>query len=352
MKKIFFLVVALFSVSTMMANATIPTVIDGIHLGYSTRSEVTKILTSNGLVLSEENSTSSGDYGRNEVYLGKYTHNGMEFQRVSVSFLDGTILNIGFYASCESECTDFAKPFLEEIHSKYNALASADTSLFVMGSTIGLKGYDIWSRKDDKTVVLTMHDDSTCLCFYHAESRMMEITTNYILEKALGSSPDYAEENKVYGVAGVKFGDSKETVKRVITPKSGMFLDDDGYCLTFTNTTIGGVTYEYTKFYFLPNKGLVSVSLQASFYSWREEEALMKYEGIKNQYSRKYTNFKTLTDDKEAKLCAGGAYIDGYDYLPITISFQKALSRGGEMRYYVLVDYYEYRKERIYDDEI
>ena len=45
-------------------------------------------------------------------------------------------------------------------------------------------------------------------------------------------------------------------------------------------------------------------------------------------------------------------YIDGYDYLPILISFQKSLSKGGDIMYYVQVDYYTHRKDNLYDDEI
>jgi hypothetical protein len=59
-----------------------------------------------------------------------------------------------------------------------------------------------------------------------------------------------------------------------------------------------------------------------------------------------------LKDDDELKAYNCGAYIDGYDYLPILITFQKSLSRGGDIMYYVQVDYYIHRTDNLYDDEI
>jgi hypothetical protein len=78
----------------------------------------------------------------------------------------------------------------------------------------------------------------------------------------------------------------------------------------------------------------------------------MKFESVKGQYERKYTNLTLLADDEDLKGYQCGAYIDGYDYLPILISFQKSLSKGGDIMYYVQVDYYNHRTDNLYDDEI
>ena len=120
----------------------------------------------------------------------------------------------------------------------------------------------------------------------------------------------------------------------------------------YKDTKVGGRTYDYAIFYFKPGQGLVSANLQSAFYEWRKEEALMCFEGIKSQYSGKYTNFKIVMDDEEEKICSCGAFTDGYKYLPISISFSKGLSKGGDIMYYVEVDYYYFSRENLYNDEI
>ena len=164
--------------------------------------------------------------------------------------------------------------------------------------------------------------------------------------------PNYAEENKVYGVAGVKFGDSRETVRKVISSKANQLLESDSHSLNFYKVKIGGTTYDYATFYFTQGKGLVSVNLQSCFYSWREEEAKMTYENVVSQYKRKYTNFEVVKDKSDEKAAICGAYIDGYEYKPIIITLTRSLSRGGDIMYYVQIDYYFDRKAGMYDDEI
>ena len=138
----------------------------------------------------------------------------------------------------------------------------------------------------------------------------------------VGNDPNFSEENKVYGVAGVKFGDDREIVRKVIAAKSERLLDSDEHMLLYNRTNIGGCTYEGATFYFLQGK-LVSATFQQPFYSWRKEEARMCYEGIKSQYANKYSNLKVLKDEYEEKVCACGAFIEGYDYPPYFYRIQK-----------------------------
>lgn len=334
----------------MVAEITIPTEFDGIVLGKSSRNEVREMLTSKGLVYSQEQSESD-DYGCSDVYEGEYLHNGMNFDCVFTRFVGDTIVSVGFKGFCNSACVEYGKPFIENIHSTYNHLDSADSSLLVLSATSDAEGYTTWSRKDGESVILTMQNDSSCFCAYFAESKIFEISMNQAFEKLKQHMPDFAEENKVYGVAGVKFGDSRVSVKNVISTKSDRIVDEDAHSITFRDTRIGGVTYDFAIFYFVSNQ-LVSVNLQSAFYSWRKEEALMQFENIKSQYARKYSNLQLLKDEEDLKGYNCGAYIDGYDYLPILISFQKSLSQGGDIMYYVEVDYYRHRKSTLYDDEI
>ena len=350
MKKVFIILIALFSISTIEADVTIATEFDGIILGQSSRAEVQDNLTSKGLILSSEQ-TEVDEYGCNNVYKGVYIYEDMDFNEVFTRFVEDTIVSIVFKGYCDTACTEYGKSFVERIHVRYNELACADSSLLVLSATNDAEGFKTWSRKDDESIVLTMQSDSACFCAYFAESKIFEISMKQAFDKIKHLLPDYAEENKVYGVGGVKFGDSKAYVKSVMYSKSDRLLEEDAHSILFTDVKIGGVTYDFARFYFSSDK-LISVNLQSAFYSWRKEEALMKFESIKDQYGRKYSNLTELKDEEDLKGYNCGAYIDGYDYLPILISFQKSLSKGGDIMYYVQVDYYTHRKDNLYDDEI
>ncbi len=351
MKRMFFIAVALFTLSTLVANINIPTEFDGIILGYSSSKEVNELLISKGLQFSTEAVDSIAPDVYEVTYKGKYIHEEMCFDGLMTRYMNDTLTLLSFIGACDSACVDYAKPFIENIHSRYDNLASADTTFFVMLAIRDSDGFATWSRTDDESIVLTMHSDSICACTYIAEKRIFEIGINLAFEKFKQASPDYAEENKVYGVGGVKFGDSKASVKSVMYTKSDRLIEEDAHSVLFGDVKIGGVTYDFARFYFSSNQ-LVSVNLQSAFYSWRKEEALMKFESIKSQYGRKYSNLKELKNDDDLKGYNCGAYIDGYDYMPILISFQKSLSKGGDIMYYVEVDYYNHRTDNLYDDEI
>lgn len=349
MKRLFFILAAVMMAVSVMANVTIPQNFNGVRLGMSSSKEVDKILTANGLLFDAENSDST-----NYVYLGDCRHEDMDFKGLAVRFYMDTLIMISYVGKCDSACLDYGKPFLERIHSKYDSLEKADSSVYYASITSGYDslGYNRWGRTDGNVIVFTLSADSICSCFYYAEGRMNEIMRNALFNLFIRLDPDFAEENKVTGVAGVKFGDSKNDVRGVIFNKAQKLLESDSHSLNYYKVTIGGMTYDYATFYFAADKGLVSVNLQSSFYSWCKEEAKMAYENVIAQYKRKYSNFKVIQDEPDEKASTCGAFIDGYDYKPIIITFKKALSRGGDIMYYVQVDYYHARKAGMYDDEI
>lgn len=349
MKRSFLVLFTVLASVAMFANVSIPQNFNGIKLGISSKSEVDKILTSSGLVFSAEDSDTT-----NIVYRGDSRHEEMDFGSVILRFHMDTVIFVGYVARCDSACDGFGKPFIQRIHSKYDALARPDSSLYysLITSDADSLGLEKWGREDNNSLVITMHNDSVCMCAYFAQRRFREMMTNALFNLFMSFDPNYAEENKVLGVAGVKFGDSRETVRKTIMTKADKILESDSHSLNYYKVKIGGVTYDFATFYFSGTSGLVSVNMQSSFYSWREEEAKMAYESVKAQYSRKYTNFKVVKDDPEEKACTCGAFIDGYDYAPIIITFQKSLSRGGDIMYYVQVDYYHARRNGMYDDEI
>jgi hypothetical protein len=165
-------------------------------------------------------------------------------------------------------------------------------------------------------------------------------------------SLSYAEKNKVYGVAGVKFGDSKQSVKNVILTKSDGISSEDSHCITFCKVSVGGRKYDYAEFYFTEERGLVSVDLQCGFDEPYKEEALERFDNVLSQFERKYGNIRCYYAEEDYTAYDCGAYIEGYPYRPIDISFQRSLSVGGEFRYYIHVQYYQQNVVGIYDDEI
>ena len=349
MKRFYLLFVTFVMAVSMVAAVSVPQNFNGIRLGLSSKTEVDKILTSNGLEFSADDSDTT-----NIVYKGNCKHEEMDFGAVVLRFHMDTVILVGYVAKCDSACAEFGKPFIRRIHAKYEALARPDSSFYysLLTTDADSLGLEKWGRKDDNSWIITMHNDTICMCVYFAAKRFSDMMTNALFNLFISLDPDFAEENKVYGVAGVKFGDSKETVRKVISSKANQLLESDSHSLNYYKVKIGGTTYDYATFYFTAGKGLVSVNLQSSFYSWREKEALMAFEGVKSQYSRKYTNFKVQKDEPDEKTCTCGAFIDGYDYIPIIITFQKALSRGGDIMYYIQVDYYYSRRKNLYDDEI
>lgn len=349
MKRLVFFLSAILTAGVISAKVSIPQNFNGIQLGSSTRNEVDRILTSNNLVFSAEDSDTT-----NIVYQGTFRHEDMDFESIILRFQMDTVVFIGFVAKCDSACSDFARPFIQHIHTKYDALAYPDSSLSysLITSDADSLHFEKWGRKDDNSLIITMHNDAVCICVYFAEKRSQEMMTDMLFRLYLSSNPNFSDENKVYGVAGVKFGDSMESVRKIISSKADKLLESDSHSLTYSKVKIGGMTYDYALFYFSGTQGLVSVNMQNSFYSWQKEEALLAFESVKSQYSRKYTNFSVIEDKVDEKVCTCGAYIDGYDYVPIIITFQKSLSRGGDIMYYVQVDYYHARRNGMYDDEI
>jgi hypothetical protein len=349
MKRLFFILTAVVMAASTMAESIIPQDFYGVRLGKSTQKEVDRILTAEGLTFSPEASDST-----NFVYVGDCKHENMEFDYLVTRYINDALIFFGFYGNCDSACVDYGKSFVQKIHSKYDKLQIADSSLYylTLTSDADSMGLAKWGRKDDNSMIVTMNNDTACICIYFAENYLRSYMVNTILELLKKDDPDYAEENKVTGVAGVRFGDSREYVRKVMSSKAEKLLDSDSHSLHYYKAKIGGLTYDYAVFYFVDGRGLVSVNLQSAFYSWREEEAKRAYENVVSQFKRKYTNFKEILNESDEKASTCGAYTDEYDYKPILITFQKALSKGGDMMFYVQVDYFQGKRVSLYDDEI
>lgn len=354
MKQLIFLSIFATISFSLLAENVLPKDFLGLTLGKTSKNEVQSTLESNGFkLISKENKK-----GISEQYIfsGTYKHESLEFHNIITSFLSDTLFILCLHDSCGEKAIELYDVLQTNLEKKYGALEIADSTLlfsFLKDST-DYYGVKTWSRMDEHTMLISMQAKDKISCMYidmdlYYNTMMKGLAQ---LSELINQLPDYAEENKVLSVAGVKFGDSKENVKRVISSKSARILSEDSYSIMYKDTKVGGRTYDYAIFYFKPGQGLVSANLQSAFYEWRKEEALMCFEGIKSQYSGKYTNFKIVMDDDEEKICSCGAFTDGYKYLPISISFSKGLSKGGDIMYYVEVDYYYFSRENLYNDEI
>ena len=169
--------------------------------------------------------------------------------------------------------------------------------------------------------------------------------------KSTSITPQNVGENKVSGVAGVMFGDSKRSVYRALYSRCE-HIERGKDLLKIYKLRVGGFLYEFCMFYFDKNNGLVSVMLQKPFRIDEKEEALMTLDDIKWQYQQKYSNMRLDVDNNEAKIYSCGASEQDYPYPPITISFHKSLSDRGKMWYYVQVIYYLYKGNKYEVDDI
>jgi len=346
MKKLFFILAAVLMAANMWAANTIQDTFMGLKLGQASQREVRDVLSSKGFEL-------LADSGGVLAYRGNWKVEGVPVNNVVANFYDGTLAMIVVAKNCEDKCDSLQQILETNLDKKYGSLQSGDSSICLSIFSTGVVYPDMkrWTKMDKSTAFMYAKSDTAFILLYVAEKFVVDQFTE-VLNAASKTSPDYAEENKVTGVAGVKFGDEKESVRKVITAKAQEFIASDAHSLNFYKVKIGGITYDYVTFYFAAGKGLVSVNMQRAFHSWQQEEARMAYENTINQFSHKYSNLKVLQDDPDEKLSTCGAFIDGYDYKPIIITLQKSLSKGGDIMYYVQVDYYYSRRENLYDDEI
>ncbi|HCE47544.1 MAG TPA: hypothetical protein DEQ84_02540 [Prevotellaceae bacterium] len=369
MKRFYLIAMAIFSALSISAETSIQNTFFGCTLGKSTSKEVQTAMTAQGFKLLDTHINKKDSIFGVEVfeynYEGQYNHKGKDFHSLRIGFWNDIFYSVLFKDSCLGICSDYADSVQivqTNLERKYGSL-DMDTITYTkenleIATRCGMK---VWSRQDKSTIVETILVSEGLVSKYkkfvcgYKDRKMsnnilkMQEQTFKRIQRA--SNPNYSENNKVYGVAGVKFGDDKETVRKIIAPKSEMLLNSDPHMLQYGRTNVGGSTYDGATFYFMQGK-LSSVTLQQAFYSWKREEARMFYENIKSQYAMKYSNLEEFKDEYDEKICVCGAFIDGYDYPPIFISFKKALSKGGDMMYYVIVSYYEARMANIYNDEI
>lgn len=370
MKRFYLLAIAMISALSMLAETSVQNTFFGCTLGKSTSEEVQAAMISQGFKLRD--SKSSNILGVQELdcnYTGKYNHEGREFPIFHTLFWNDTLAQVSFRDTCDGDCSKFVDAVQitqANLEQKYGYVGLVDDRSGLLAYNIDEHFFDTkirWARQDKHTIVesvLYNHAfDYTYICvyrdaeIYRRERQLWNKVFNIDSFMSLFGydGADYSEENKVYGVAGVKFGDDKETVRKIIALKSERFLSTDAHTLRYYKTQIGGIAYDYASFYFIQEK-LVAVDLQKPFYSWQNEEALMNFETVKYLYERKYSNFKMIKDEYEEKSATCGVHMNGDNYPPITIIYSKSISRGGQLMYYIIVSYYGMKIVDIYNKDI
>ena len=350
MKRLFFILTAVVMAASIMAvEKNISPTACGITVGQTTKTGKTPSQWSDKLMNYSPITplVSSGDH---EVYLGDFVVEGFHMSVLDLELMNDTVYKISFYGrSLYADCWDSYKNLAYKLRDKYAHFEDVVDSMESDNDSV-VSFY----KTDGKTRILFSADPHN-LTLSLTDMHFYNIWLNDLVSEFTSvfygkSGPDYAEENKVTGVAGVKFGDSREYVRKVMSSKAEKILDSDAHSINYYKAKIGGTTYDFATFYFMPDKGLVAVNLSASFDSWQEEEAKSFYKSTVAQYKSKYTNFRE-TDEEDYAFC--GAFTDDYKEMPpIAISWKKALSKGGEMRYYVNVSYYTQRLSGLYNDEI
>lgn len=165
-------------------------------------------------------------------------------------------------------------------------------------------------------------------------------------------NPDFDDRFKVTSVAGVSFGTSRSSALSALRSRFNYNDVDEGNCVTFyDDVSIGGVNYNYARFYFNNDK-LVAASLVKYFSIKNFQAAKNLRDRIAGQYLMKYRNMYSNTDHNGIKFYQCGRVDLMLFRYPIAIYITKSKGRDGIMRYYVTVDYYSYKMSSALNEDI
>lgn len=215
---------------------------------------------------------------------------------------------------------------------------------------------DIWSRVDEKTAFLLIKGENGFGMMYLDKDAMFNTMVSKMAETLGATGPDYDEANAVKAVAGITFGGAKTDVRAQLIRKYGTPFSDKEHEIQYSRITIGGNDYDFASFYFTYNpetkrNEFVAAVFQKSYYSFQEEEASHFFDAVTGQYARKYTNESRKKENRGEKFYTYGM-VDKDGYYPISVSLEKSLSKGGDMRMYIVVSYFQYKLASLYNDEI
>lgn len=151
-------------------------------------------------------------------------------------------------------------------------------------------------------------------------------------------NPDYDDDYAVTTVAGVDFGDSRYTAISKFKSRFGYQYIDNGTNITFYSPNVGGNDFTYGEFYF-DNDMFAAAQLIKVFKSNEFAKAKQFRDLLATQYGTKYKNINSRIDKDGYKYYRCGRLVK--NAYPIIIYVFKGQSKGGQMMYYVHVDYFD-----------
>lgn len=359
MKKLFFILAAALMTASVMAEVkSINPTACGITVGGTTKTG--KTLSQWADILKDYRPMNSiVAKADQEVMLGNFEVEGFHMSLMDMELINDTVYQLSFYEdSPYADCWDLYKDLAFALRDKYAHFEDVTTSI-KLNNDSAVTFY----KTDGKTNILfTAFPKSisiTLTSVYFDEIKMQRLYDEMRGLFTSKTGPNYDEKNKVTAIAGVRFGESKTSTINAFKNR-GTFLENEGNLTYFTNVNFGGAAYDLATLYFQYDSRrydnvLAAAKFEKTFYEWRKEEAIMTFESIVSKYQAKYTNYKLIKDEEDAKIAICGMFEDDYDngnFPPIIISLELGVSRGGDKFYYVTVSYFDKRMSRVANDDI
>lgn len=346
MKRIQIAIFFLFINLCVFAENEIPDTFYGCTLGKSTIDEVQKNFIKRGIATKKTMA--------NVITDCRVEHDGFVFNTVVLKFSGNLLSSIQF--SYDPYGIFIPLPVDDEqkinlcktVFSKYSSLDKVHNNAL---DTYNEQTGRFWlkERTDNKTTVEFLSDERSI--FYTFSDN------NLVAKDKLLYEENDNDSNKVDGVAGCKFGDSKAVIKRILAGKSQYLLTESYNHLMYNNVTVGRIQYDFADFFFDNNNGIAQLAaahLSSSFPAIAHKKAIKIFESITSIYAQKYTNEFQKWNFDGSRTYSYGQYIDSdLDIeIPIMVTLSNKMSNNGSLRWYVDVLYYYERIHNILEDDI
>lgn len=314
--------------------------------------------------LSKHNMVLLGDGGdENYVYSGSFNLFGMEWKAIKTIYLSDSLATVELADSCDAEQVFKHKQVTQNIQNMCTGMQDAlELPIIQVFFENALKqdSTDIYARYDGHWVLMYFEKDEkiSILIVNYEQLFQLVATAGKSISEVRNQMPDYQESNRVTGVAGLKFGDTKASVEAKAKSKWLQRATDE-HSSTYIGVSVGGVSYEALTLYYKYDNTkkcevLVAADMQKHFSTFDYAEAEAAFNSVRSTYNNKYTN-EHFAEDGNEKLAGYGMMTPDYvneTLTPILISLRKSLSKGGEFYYYVTVSYFLENAKNLYDDEI
>ncbi len=132
---------------------------------------------------------------------------------------------------------------------------------------------------------------------------------------------------------GYFFGENKEIIKNDLNRNNIYFSEDEENLLSLNNRRFAGYKWDFVNLEFY-NKKFYSIDFSIPFN--RKSGALDLYNILKNKLDEKYKSISQF--EKNEEYSKGKIFYDDYNSCLITIRYNE--SKGGEMYWYVGINYW------------